>query len=156
MPGRSDIRQAARDLLLSAAHPGHTMWMEVRGYSMFPTLRPADRAEVEGIDPSDMRSGDLAVLDTGEAGWIIHRFFGWRRGNPRSPRTKGDASPRFDPVWLQARLLGRVRAVERAGRRIPVRRGWRALPAMARSILVLCWARLRGRRSVADPARVSR
>lgn len=142
MPTPPEPRQAAANLLLAPGAPGRTLWMDVKGYSMFPTLRPKDQVEVEGIRPEALRLGDLAVLDLGETGWVIHRFFGWRSGNPPTPRTKGDASPRFDPPWPQARLLGRVRSVERDGRRRTVPQGWTTLPHLARSILVLVWARV--------------
>lgn len=126
--------------------------MEVKGYSMAPALRPGDRVEVVGVEPSDLCVGDLVVLDTGPNGWVIHRFFGWRADQPPTPRTKGDASPRFDPIWPGARLLGRVRAFERGARRRGVRRGWLTLPWILRSILVLIRARLR----MAAPGRPDR
>jgi len=134
-----------RQMVIDQLGPGSgkPIWMEVKGFSMYPSLRPGDRVEVEGASPADFRLGDLAVVDAGEAGWVIHRFFGWRAGQPRLPHTKGDASPRFDPVWAGARLLGRVRAFERGGRRHPVRRGWSTLPWVVRSLLVLVWGRLR-------------
>jgi len=136
-------RQMVSEQLRSTSGSGRPVRMEVKGNSMYPTLRPGDQVEVEGVHPSDLRLGDLALIDSGEAGWVIHRFFGWRSGHPPTPRTKGDASPRFDPVWTGVRLLGRVRSFERDGRPRRVRRGWSSVPGMVRSLLVLVWAQLR-------------
>jgi len=115
---------------------------------MYPTLLPSDRVEVEGVEPTDLKLGDLAVVDAGEVGCVIHRFFGWRDGDPPRLRTKGDASAKFDPPWPRARLLGRVRLVERQGRRWTCGRAW-LLAGAVRSLLVWCWAginpRLRAR-----------
>jgi hypothetical protein len=110
---------------------------------MFPTLRPGDRVEVEPVKLSDLRAGDIAVVDIGEPGWAIHRLFGVRPGNPPTLRTKGDASPGFDPPWPGDRLLGRARSVQHDGKVRRLRRGYLAWPDLLRSLLVLLLARLR-------------
>jgi len=138
----SDPRQAAIDLIQPGAGGGQTLWMEVRGNSMFPTLRPDDRVEVEGVRASALRCGDIVVLDSGEVGWVIHRFFGWRRGTPAHPLTRGDARTCFDPVWPSMRLIGRVRAFQRNGMARPCGRAW-LLMGTLRSILVWCRAKVR-------------
>jgi hypothetical protein len=113
--------------------------MEVSGRSMLPTLRPDDRVEVEGVDPSRLRFGDIIVLDSGETGWVIHRFFGWRR-TPPVPLTKGDARRFFDPIWPGCRVLGRVSGVERSGRRRSCKRIW-LLAGALRSAVQWCWGK---------------
>jgi hypothetical protein len=108
---------------------------------MFPTLRPDDRVEVEGVDPSRLRLGDIVVLDSGEAGWVIHRFFGWRQEAPPVPLTKGDARRFFDPVWAECRVLGRVKGLEREGRRHSFGRV-RLLAGALRSAAAWCRAKI--------------
>lgn len=134
-PPPVDLQSASVDLILEKIPPGQTIWMQVKGASMHPTLQPSDEVEVEILDPQQMRFADLAVLETPEAGLVIHRFFGWRDDGRSSMVTKGDASPRFDPLWPDARFLGRVRTVRSGGRIRSCRRGWLLLGA-ARSLLV--------------------
>ncbi len=134
-PPPLDLQSASVDLILEKISPGQTIWMQVKGTSMVPTLRLSDEVEVEILDPQQMRFADLVVLETPEAGLVIHRFFGWRDDGHHSMVTKGDASPRFDPPWPDARFLGRVRTVRTGGCTRSCRRGWLLLGA-ARSLLV--------------------
>jgi hypothetical protein len=136
-----DLKRTTLAILQSQGRS--SLWVEVKGLSMHPTLKPGDRVEVEPAAAADLQLGDIAVLDLGEPGWAIHRFFGLRAGDPPTLRTKGDACPAFDPPWTGDRLLGRARSVQRDGIAHPLLRGIRTWPSLLRSLAVLMLARTR-------------
>ncbi len=98
------------------ASPGSRVWIPVLGESMRPTLRDGDRVEVE-IGPFRPRAGDVLLFR--QADYLaVHRCLGRARGaGAAGPwRARGDGRPRLDPPVEGERLLGRVAAIDRAGR----------------------------------------
>ncbi len=98
--------------------------VEMSGYSMHPFLRPGDRLLVRRVEPGSLRRGDVVVLANGPGSLVAHRLL---RVLPDGRGiTKGDALLRPDPAPVDLRAAaGRVEAVIRRGRIIPVAAGTR-------------------------------
>lgn len=92
---------------------GH-LRLQVVGDSMAPLLRAGDAVLVRPVPPQALHPGDLVAVRRGEQ-VITHRLIGREAGGWR---TKGDNRHALDPPVAAGALLGRVVAVERAGRRV--------------------------------------
>ena len=123
------------------AQTGREHVVSVRGHSMWPLLRDGDKARVaHGL--GKLKRGDIVAYQrNGEL--IIHRLIGIARG-AGAPRflIKGDNVSVCDPAVRPGKVLGRVVALQRAGkwRRLDTKLmqaiGWVvAAFASARSIL---------------------
>lgn len=119
-----------------AARRGLDRCFVYRGPSMAPLFRPGDLLFLRPLPLAALRVGDVVVF-AGEAHTAVaHRVVRW---SAAGPITRGDANSQEDPTVLDAaRYIGRVEALERAGRRRRVlngRAGWwlsRALRAGGR------------------------
>ncbi|MFH1765602.1 MAG: hypothetical protein ABIF09_15545, partial [Gemmatimonadota bacterium] len=117
--------------------------------SMLPTIRPYDVVVISPAGLEDLRPGDIvAVVASG--GLLVHRLV---KVEPQQPEPmlllKGDAHLGQDPPLPASCLLGRVRAVERAGHRVAVDRRWQEALVRLRRV----WLRLRRSRLLAGRAR---
>jgi hypothetical protein len=65
---------AAPDLtaLLAALPSGRTLWIEVRGRSMWPLLMPGDRLKVQRCAAATLRAGDIAIMAGGDGALVCH------------------------------------------------------------------------------------
>ena len=90
-----------------------TVYAEIRGESMLPTLWPGDVAAIESCSPADAGPGEiiLAVRDTR---LVLHRLL-----TPCSANgfiLCGDSAPASDPQYPSDAFLGRLVGVVTAGR----------------------------------------
>ena len=105
---------------------GTEHYIPVRGTSMLPFLRDGDQVLVEH-DLSNLRRGDIVVFQNDSA-LITHRVLKVR---PEANKgitvlTKGDNLLRPDPLVNGNDIVGRVRAVRRGAREMPLdTRDWR-------------------------------
>ncbi len=108
---------------------GHTLTVHVRGYSMFPWLRPGDLIRVEPVDATSLRPGDVILFRAGGVA-ITHRLLRWKDGRLI---TKGDAAPCPDRPLSPVEVAGRVIEVRRGDRVWRLDRGWHRMlaPALA-------------------------
>lgn len=108
-----------------------------RGRSMWPAVRDGDRVTVAPLD-SPPRVGDVVFAATGGFG-LLHRVLWVRRDG--AVLLKGDFKAGVDG-WVQPSVVrGRLSAIERGGRSVPIRR----LPPLATSIAVALIRAVRGR-----------
>jgi signal peptidase I len=99
--------------------------VEIRmsGSSMRPAIEDGDIITLEAIKDAPIRQGDIILYQTRFDTAVIHRVVRVERGaSGRSIVTRGDASSQNDLPAPLHRILGRVKAVERAGERINVAR----------------------------------
>ena len=109
--------QLARDVLCFSG----SLRIPAAGWSMFPAIRPGDILIVEPAAITHVRIGDIVVLEQA-AKLICHRVraFAHDFGGP-SLITRGDTSPFPDPAVEEDKLLGRVAAIVREGKSVPMR-----------------------------------
>jgi hypothetical protein len=95
------------------------------GPSMYPALRDRDVLQLVAYGGRRPKRGDVIVFHSPEdGGKVTHRVISVAGGI----RTRGDSNSEADPGILGAdRIVGRVVALQRRGRRLRVRGGWRAL-----------------------------
>lgn len=89
--------------------------VHVSGESMRPWLAPGDSIEVEAVSPGSLAPGDILLLE----GLVVHRLL---ERTPYGLIVRGDAARATDPLWSSDRVIGRVTARVRDGRRTPVDR----------------------------------
>jgi signal peptidase I len=113
------------ETLSNGLKKGLPIRVAVRTESMSPLVRPGDEVVVHPASPSQIRVGDIVLLDGGRD-WVAHRYLGRRRQGGQSwLMTRGDRVRRLDAPVPPEALLGRITAVERAGCTIPIRRSLR-------------------------------
>lgn len=96
----SDLRELVETLL----EDDHRLVFRMKGYSMFPLLRPGDKGVVEKCDPRDLRRGDIIVFYL--RGMLVAHRMMQRRGD--GFLAKGDNNPGFDPLVNPSELVGRL------------------------------------------------
>lgn len=87
------------------------------GYSMLPTIWPSDLMDIETCSFSQISPGDV-VLFTRDDRFFIHRVL---EKCESSLTTRGDALAETDPPIHASQVLGKVTALRRANRALPVR-----------------------------------
>jgi hypothetical protein len=105
------------DLIEELLVGGNRVRLGVGGVSMAPRLRDHDYVVVTPLRGEDARFGDLLLYRSAGGTLVLHRLVRrWRdrRGRQRL-QTRGDANVRLDVSIDSARVLGRVRRIERTG-----------------------------------------
>jgi signal peptidase I len=108
------------DLATQLLARGVTVRFRAAGRSMLPTVRDGDCLIVAPVSAREIAVGDV-VLCEGRRGPVAHRVAAIETdaGTARFV-LRGDASFEDDAPIDEAQLRGRVVAVERGGRRLPV------------------------------------
>jgi len=129
---------------------GYSVRCRTHGGSMYPTIKEGDKVVVDPVAPSQVERGDI-ILYRRHGGMIAHRVIGIGNDHDRtitqpaalSARDvlilRGDAFDFPDEHVEASRILGKVVAVERDGRRIRLD----TRSATLLSAIRLCAARLR-------------
>ena len=85
---------------------------------MYPLIKHGDLIEIEPADASTVRIGDVVLSRNGHDRMIAHRVVKVHgRGYGRTLVTKGDWTFRPDATIEPGQVLGRIVAIERAGKR---------------------------------------
>ena len=113
------------ELSLDLLRQGYSIRFRPAGRSMFPTIKDGEAICVAPISPRAIRRGDI-ILYRLARGVIAHRVLRSeeKSGVGRVFITRGDASGSEDPPILPEEILGRVTAVERAGKNISLAGRW--------------------------------
>jgi len=115
--GSEELLTLGRGLLAE----GKEIRMRMGGHSMFPFLLPGDVASIVSVPFSDLCVGEVVVFDRGDR-WVAHRLI-LIKETDKGVRyiTQGDSCLRMDRPFGHEHLMGRVTAVLRNGRIIPVK-----------------------------------
>lgn len=91
--------------------------ISVRGTSMTPTVQPGDILSIQHVDFQEISIGQI-VLFSRDGRLITHRVVE-KSASPQAPRliTRGDRVAKNDYPVSPDELLGRVKFIERGGRR---------------------------------------
>jgi hypothetical protein len=117
MPDGSAVKcELAAEVLRSFG----TLRFAATGWSMLPSIWPGETLVVERVEPDQVRIGDMVLVGR-EGRLCAHRVVG-TAGDAQNPRwiTQGDALRALDRPVAGNELLGRVRYVIRAGKRVAV------------------------------------
>ena len=114
-----DFASIPESLLAGWRGTGRTLWLPVRGISMWPLLREGDEIRVEFRPENEARVGDIALLAVPGAR-VAHRLIG--RARDGRWIEKGDFNPQAFLVQ-PGEWLGTVIQRRRGGRERPLGRG---------------------------------
>jgi ATP-binding cassette subfamily B protein len=96
----------------------HSLQFLTKGYSMFPTLLPGDKAVIEKCDISDYQPGDIVVFKS-KAILIGHRIIKKTESSDGIIfTTRGDNSPVTDKTFTEKDILGKIKSFTRNGKEI--------------------------------------
>lgn len=137
------------NLIIECLRAGLPVRFRARGASMLPTIRSGDTLLVAPMDPDRLRPGDIVLCAAAPSRLLVHRVVEIiRRSDPGQAgaeaafRMQGDGCPQPDPLVMSGRVLGKVAAVERRGRRIdpyrpftwPYARAYRCMRGLVRAM----------------------
>jgi hypothetical protein len=117
------------DIVSECLRAGHLVRFRAPGSSMHPTIRSGDTLLIAPIDPAALHRGDI-ILYASASRILAHRVIaiirrpgtGAAGAQPACSGVefvlKGDGCPEPDPPVGGDRVLGKITAVERNGRRI--------------------------------------
>jgi hypothetical protein len=115
-------------LAADALRHGVRLRLQVRGYSMLPSVWPGDRVEIADCQFEDVHPGEI-VLALREDRLFLHRFLAHRGEDGFLLR--GDSMPAPDSIFPSTAFQGRLVHIVRAGRTmlvpVPLRPWSRAL-----------------------------
>ncbi|MBI2952673.1 MAG: hypothetical protein HYY30_00025 [Chloroflexi bacterium] len=121
MRDRSSLAQTVDELFRERLAAGKFIRVTITTTSMWPTLGVGDRLVVRGARPEELCPGDILIARVNGVR-LAHRFIGCRMdAGEMFLITKGDSNRWADEPWPATSLLGAVVAVERGGRRLPLR-----------------------------------
>ena len=139
MPERgveSDEFEALAVDILSAEH---SLRFRARGRSMRPFIQNNDIIEVEGAVPGRLKRGDVVLCRLGNGRLVVHRIV---RLGEQAVLVQGDARAMPDGWTPFTQVLGRVTALDRAGRRLRLDSAWLSAAGRVWAILALLRRRL--------------
>jgi len=114
---------------------GHQVRFQATGSSMYPTIRDKDVITVAAADAAGIKKGDIVLYRLGQ-GVIAHRVVGIEQtdeGVARRVTFRGDSADLADAPVVPDQILGRVLAVDRAGRHINLVGQWAGLRQRVRA-----------------------
>ncbi len=115
-----DFLKLSKDIL----NKGCSLRFQAKGWSMFPAIRDGDILKVEPVKGKEIRLGDVILYRTADERMAVHRaikkFF---QNDKLVLVTKGDSNTSKKEEVLLDEVLGRVKALERNGRRISLDHG---------------------------------
>lgn len=115
------IQLMANDLIGDHLRAGRSFRFTVSTSSMQPALAPGDKVLISAVLPDELRPGDIVVRKSAHA-HIAHRLIGsYKSGSEIHLITKGDNALTADDAWQAAQLVGKVVAMDRAGRKTSAR-----------------------------------
>jgi len=138
----ASARASITDAVLEIwAERGARNRIKIAGNSMLPLIVDGDGVLVEH-GATEIRRGDIIVFRYGND-LAAHRVLSIHRGDDGPTYvTKGDNAPRSDPPLSAGEIVGRVLAIERGGRHLPLDTpAWQALGWLI-AAGTLAWARL--------------
>ena len=92
--------------------------IKMKGYSMYPTLRPGDIGVIEHCATETLKTGDIIVFKAG-GHLVAHRLIAIRKENNHFLFTaKGDKNSFSDPEFSDEMLVGRIKEIQRKGTKI--------------------------------------
>lgn len=103
-------------LAASIVEDDKVLVLKMKGYSMYPTLRPGDDGHVEKCNPALLRIGDIAVFSK-EDSLIAHRIIGIKCNESGNfvYTCRGDHNGFTDPDFHENQLVGKLISFERNG-----------------------------------------
>ena len=107
---------------------GNNFRFQAQGGSMYPFIRDGDILEIAPVNGEEIRLGDVIFCHVGERRMVVHRVIKKIIQNDKPTfLTKGDSNTdEGEKVYLE-QVLGRVKAIERKGRKIRINEGLKRL-----------------------------
>jgi signal peptidase I len=110
----ADLLELSRDVL----QKGQSIRFQAKGWSMRPFIRDGDFVTVSPVENSSIKTGDVVLYSTAENDPIMHRVIKkYIKKGGTTLLIKGDASSGSPERVDIQRVLGKLTAIERKGRR---------------------------------------
>jgi signal peptidase I len=124
----SSRRAASIDIAADILSAGGGLRVRARGLSMYPLIRHEDVIEVEPVDASAVKLGDVILRRDDDDRIVAHRVVKVHdQGQGCTLVTKGDWTHGPDALVEPGQFLGRVVAIERSGKRTTLNSGGQRL-----------------------------
>ncbi|MCJ7774120.1 MAG: signal peptidase I [Desulfobacterales bacterium] len=121
-------------LLAAVLDKGVPFRFTAKGFSMSPFIKDGDIITIQPLSDKEPSVGDVAaIFYTVTEKLVVHRLIG-KKG--ASFIAKGDNNPEMDGVVPQEKILGKVRIIERNGKKI--------LLGLGKERFLIAWLMRRG------------
>lgn len=109
----------SRKLLIAELLRGNNVCVSISTTSMTPAILPGDTVTVSWVSPQNLRRGDIVLMEIGDE-WVLHRIV-WLDSKNERIVTRGDHAIETDAPAPFSVILGKVSAIGRKGREMPLR-----------------------------------
>lgn len=117
---QEQIHNELLEMAESLLDDNHSLMINMKGFSMFPTLRPGDVGKVEKCLAEEVKAGDILVFKS-NGKLIAHRLIRKKSDKGREVFiTQGDNNSFFDQPFVNEELIGKITSFERSGKTISV------------------------------------
>ena len=117
------IRETAIETFIGLLNQGTSAELTASGYSMFPTLRPGDKALVKPLNKNHPPVPGSIIVARRDNTLVMHRLIGISKDTDGSTIfiTRGDSATENDPPWNTDKLIGIVENCTRKGKKLKVK-----------------------------------
>jgi ATP-binding cassette, subfamily B, bacterial len=109
----SNLQEQLKDFAEKLLDDGINIEVRMQGFSMFPTLKNGEIAQVEKCTTAQVKIGDLLVFKQKNR-YIAHRLMKiQQRDGKLFLLAKGDNNYHFDPLFSENELIGKIKTVRK-------------------------------------------
>jgi signal peptidase I len=113
------IRETAIETFIDLLKQGNSAELSAIGYSMFPTLRPGDKALIKPFNNNKPAVPGIIIVARRDNTLVMHRLIEISKdatGNTEYV-TRGDSTTENDPSWQADQIIGLVEYCNRKGKK---------------------------------------
>jgi signal peptidase I len=143
-------KEALIETLLGLLEKGNVAELTATGYSMFPTLRPGDRALLKPLINTQLPQPGSIIVTRQKDTFVMHRLVGILDDGSDNTLfiTRGDSMTEEDPPWKKEQIIGVVESLVRNDKRKQLKK---KIPSLIRRkinrMMIGVWSRLGRRRN---------
>jgi signal peptidase I len=90
-----------------------TLRFNIKGWSMYPFIKPGDILEVQAVNAGELQEGDIALFRIASGNFVVHRFINMTKANLLL--TNGDSLRGFDELVQKEQIFAKVIRIEHNG-----------------------------------------
>lgn len=108
-------------ILVGLLEAGYSLRLTAKGTSMNPLIREGDVVLIDPIGSQLPKPSEIVFFINKQGDLVLHRVLKrWKKDDKVLYLLKGDQVANTDGIYVQAKIIGRLKAIERAGSLLPI------------------------------------